>query len=111
MNRYQVIDEHYKLYESDDTIIRAFMRQGKFLLNGQDFGEDVEKYTGKDEYEYFCELDERNTKSFIFAMLQMYGEDCDLKELLKKEYGCKDASAKFMKFCDDANIRYEFHSF
>ena len=111
MNRDQLIDEQYKLYESEDTIIRAFMRQGKLLLNGQDFGKDVERLTGKDEYEYFCELDVRNTSSFITAMKRLNSETATLKEMLKKEYGHKDASARFIKFCDDERIKYEFHSF
>ena len=111
MNRDQLIDEQYKLYESEDTIIRAFIRQGKFLLNGQDFGKDVERLTGKDEYEYFCELDVRNTSSFITAMKRLHSETATLKEMLKMEYGYKDASARFMKFCDDEKIKYEFHSF
>ena len=111
MNRYQLVDDQYKLYESEDTIIRAFMRQGKLLLNGQDFGKDVERLTGKDEYEYFCELDVRNTSSFITAMKRLHSETTTLKEMLKKEYGFKDGSAKFMKFCDEEKIKYAFQAF
>ena len=105
MNRYQLVDDQYKLYESENTIIRAFM------LNGQDFGEEAERLTGKDEYEYFCELDVRNTSSFITAMKRLHGETTTLKEMLKKEYGFKDGSAKFMKFCDEEKIKYAFQAF
>lgn len=111
MGQLELIDEQYRLYESDDTIVRAFIRNGKFLLTGQDFGEDVERFTGRDEYEYFCELDARNTRTFIVALKKRYGETGNLKDMLKKEYGCKDASVKFMRLCDDEKIRYDFHSF
>ena len=111
MNRYKLIDEQYKLYESEETIIRAFMRKGKLLLNGQDFGEDVKRLMGKDEYEYFCELDVRNTSSFITAIKRLHCDTSSLKEMLKKEYGYKDGSARFMKFCDDERIQYSFHAY
>ena len=84
MGQQELIDEQYRLYESDDTIVRAFIRNGKFLLTGQDFGEDVERFTGRDEYEYFCELDARNTRTFIVALKKRYGETGNLKDMLKK---------------------------
>ena len=111
MNRYQLVDEQYKLYESEDTVIRAFMRQGKLLLNGQDFREDIERLIGKGEYEYFCALDVRNTSSFITAIKRLHGETVTLKEMLKKEYGYKDGPTRFMKFCDEERIKYEFQAF
>jgi len=88
--------------------LQAELSKGCLLIWGQDIGEDVENYFGKDGYEYFYAFDQENTMLLISLLKQ---ENKDIKKALVKKFGGLGGCLDLRDFCKDNNIKYEFHTY
>ena len=95
---------------SDDWFLLNASYDGKKLeFSGDDFGGQVGSFFGGDEYEYWYQLDEANTKKFIAALKEDTGIE-DLKEALKARFSGINASGKIREFAEARDIKMGFYS-
>ena len=96
--------------DGDDWFILYARYDGKKLeFSGDDFGSQVGSFFGGEEYEYWYQLDEANTKKFIAALKEDTGIE-DLKEALKTRFSGINASGKIKEFAEARDIKMGFYS-
>ncbi|MEA5017432.1 MAG: hypothetical protein VB009_01785 [Erysipelotrichaceae bacterium] len=88
--------------------VSASLTKGCFLISGQDIGEDLEKYFGKDEHEYFYAFDKENTKR-LSSLLRK--ENADIKKVLLNKFAGLDGCAALRTFCEKNNIEYDLSTY
>lgn len=92
-------DGHFSLW--------AEFSNGCLIIYGQDLGQNVEKWFGKDSYEYFYSFDQENTK-LLFSLLKQ--EEKNVKKAMLKRFSGLDGWLALKEFCKYNNIKYNFHS-
>ena len=96
--------------DGDDWFCLDASYDGKKLeFSGDDFGGQVGSFFGGEEYEYWYQLDEANTKKFIAALKEDTGIE-DLKEALKTRFSGINASGKIREFAEARDIKMGFYS-
>lgn len=87
--------------------VRAYVKDGRLTIEGQDLGKAPNDFFGSDEYEYYYFFDQDNTNK-LFRELSV--ADCDpVSELQRRFFGltaCRDLRA----FCEEKQIKYRFES-
>lgn len=101
----------YKLIGAKERKAEIEIINRKLALNGEDFGAACKKINGKEEYEYHVSLDEDNTMRLLVQLRMKYGIENKLGSIFVEEFGRKTPSGKFMEFCKEKNIQYDFTSY
>ena len=101
----------YKLIGTKERTAEIEIINRKLTLSGEDFGAACEKINGKEEYEYHVTLDEDNTMRLLVQLRMKYGVENKLGSIFVEEFGRKTPSGKFMEFCKEKNIQYDFTSY
>jgi len=104
-------DDYYSLYSSTSRSLSIFISEKKLTFSGRDFGAICEEVWGRDEYEFYYELDEENTDSLLRILMNKYETEDNLETILKNEFGCDEGSILFDKFCKENGIQYSFHNY
>ena len=105
-------DAVYKCYSSKDRCITVKIKDKKFTLCCEDSGSGCECMTGDDEYEFYYELDEDNTRRFIEILRAGYNNYTadDFKAMVTKFFGDKKSTVTFEGICKREKIKYTFIS-
>ena len=85
----------------------AEVSDGCLKISGQDFGEAPMEAFGDDEFEYFYDFDQENTKR-LFALLTPDGQD--IRDVLVQKYSGMDGCSSLTEFCEANGIAYYFFS-
>ena len=88
--------------------VSAEVRDGCLRVSGQDLGSRVEEIMGRDEYEYFMDLDMKNTDR-LFALLST--DKKDPKETFIQNFSGLDGCRLLREFCEKNKIKYKFSTF
>lgn len=86
----------------------ASLTNGCLLISGQDLGEALEYYFGKDEHEYFYLFDQSNTK-LLFDLLKE--EKTNIEKALVNNFGGREGYKALESFCKTNNIKYDFSTY
>lgn len=87
--------------------VRAYIKDGKLTIEGQDLGEAPKEFFGSDEYEYYYFFDKDNTNK-LFQELSETGNH-PISEFQQRFSGltaCRD----LREFCEKREIKYRFES-
>lgn len=87
--------------------VKAELTGGCLRITGQDFGASVEKYFGKDEYEYFYDFDFTNTEK-LFDLIRLEGED--IKGVLLQKFGGMNGCRALREYCTVHDLKYRFYA-
>jgi hypothetical protein len=85
----------------------AKIEDGCLEISGQDLGVTPMKYFGMGEFEYWYKFDKTNTERLIALLTE---KDCDIKNLLYKNFSGLDGCEKLKKLCNTNGIEYEYSS-
>ena len=110
LHKKDITDGRYEVYDSPERHIEFRVHNKKSSLACEDYGDDCKFITGKDEYEFYYNLDEENTHHFLASLRTVYGCKKPIGELLKDVFGCDDGTVKFFNFCQEQNITTDFHA-
>jgi len=91
--------------------VRAYLKDKKLIIEGQDLGLKVTETWGESEYEYFYSLSPVNTKKLYQSLRKQSESVADLLMLVKEYFSGVNGCQRFRDFCDVHKIDYEFHSF
>ena len=91
--------------------VRAYLKDEKLNIEGQDLGLKVADTWGDSEYEYFYSLSAVNTKKLYQSLKKQSESVADLLMLVKEYFSGVNGCQRFRDFCDVHKIDYEFHSF
>lgn len=105
-----IVNGIYKLYSSTSRSLQIVIEDQSLTFSGRDYGAVCEMMTGKDEYEFHYVLDEENTYNLVSKIKEKYDENCNLNDILKKEFGYEDGSVRFKEFCERMKIEYKFYA-
>lgn len=106
LNENDFIDAKYNIYASKRRFISATVQDKQFTLLCEDFSPDCEVMSGKDEYEFYYALNEKNTVKFFVQLRIEYDVIGDLSENLKNAFGFDGGTVEFEVFCKKNKIRY-----
>lgn len=104
-------DRRYPVYSGKGRSFDISVEQGKLSLDCEDWGDSCEVMNGKDEYEFQYNLDEANTKKFLTAFREKYGQDIELGALLAYVFGEDGGPVIFKEFLESHHIQYGFFSY
>ena len=82
--------------------IDAKITNGCLCISGQDLGDELIEYFGKDEHEYFYRLNKEDTERF-FSLIP--------ENSFAEKFSGPDACIKFRGFCRENNISYDLTTF
>ena len=87
--------------------VRAYIKDGKLSIEGQDLGEAPKAFFGSDEYEYYYFFDQDNTNK-LFQELSATGNHpvLEFQERFSGLTACRD----LREFCEERGIKYRFDS-
>ena len=106
-----MLDSLYHLFSSTTRSLKISISDNKLTFIGNDYGSYCEEVWGRDEYEFYYELDEENTYSLLRLLMNKYEIEDNLETILKNEFGCDEGSILFDKFCKENGIQYSFHNY
>ena len=86
-----------------NVMVWVCLSEGCLKISGQDFGQAVIDFFGKDEHEYIYNFDQENTER-LFALLTP--ERQKIKEVLLHKFGGIDGCNILIEFCDANSITY-----
>ena len=87
--------------------VTAALENGKLTISGIDCGNAPEEIWGDDDYEYWYDFDEQNTKRLLESINA--AADNPLK-VIKDQFGGMDGCSRLREFCDSNGIIYRFSS-
>lgn len=82
--------------------VNASLQNGKLIISGYDAGGTVESIWDDDDYEYWYELDQKET----LKLLKVINGINDPEESVKREFSGTDGCKKFREICDENGIEY-----
>lgn len=105
-------DAVYNTYSSPNRCISVKIQDKKLTLSCGDSGSSCECMTGDDEYEYYYELDEDNTRRFIEVLRAGYNNYTadDFDAIISKTFGSENSTVMFERMCKREKINYRFIS-
>lgn len=90
--------------------ITAQLLNGKLTIMGHDFGPTVERFFGRDEYEYAVSLDARNTKKLFQSLECDSLSDSEKLLVIKSRFENSRADSALREYCDKEGIETSFWS-
>jgi hypothetical protein len=90
-----------------DITIRAYLSDGKLVIEGQEFSDDAEAIFGGDEIEYWYSFDEGNTAKLFSKLNAEIGKELSCLRMLFPDDGYASCE-KLRVFCEANDIKYEF---
>ena len=108
---HDLTDADYTLFSSPERALSIQVQEGKLTFSGHDFGETCKSINGKDEYEFWYNLDEDNTHRLLVQLRMKHNLRNRLSTILKNEFGSDDGSVKFRAFCDEIGVECQFDSY
>jgi len=103
-----VLCEEFNPQSNISVCVWASLTDGCLLISGQDLGDALEYYFGKDEHEYFYSFDQSNT-NLLFDLLKE--EKVNIKNTLINKFGGREGCETLEKFCKTNNIKYDFSTY
>lgn len=101
-------DRTYPLFCSCRRSIDLSIHDGRLTLACEDWDAGGAAFSGRDEYEFYYDLDERATVKFLACLRKDRGCDAPLCDLLKERFGKDDGTVRFDKFCRTNGIAAQF---
>lgn len=108
-HRLDMQDGEYGLYSSESSSFSVVIKDNKLTFSGQEYGPQCRQLNGKDEYEFFCVLDEDNTHRLLTQLRIADKSDRPLKDMLKAYFGTASGGARFMQLCEAVDVEYKFY--
>ena len=87
--------------------VTAFLENGKLTISGIDSGNYPSKIWGDDDYEYWYDFDEQNTKR-LFESIK--AEADNPLPAIKDHFSGMDGCSRLREFCDSNGIIYRSSS-
>jgi hypothetical protein len=89
------------------VIVSAIIQKGSLVISGHDLGDEMMKFWGRREYEYWYSFDKTSTGRLIALLV---GEDRNIKNLLYEHFSGLDGCKKLEEFCNANGIKFKFDS-
>lgn len=111
MHKQDIVDGIYEIFSSPRRYITFKIHNEELIVACEDFGDECKSINGKDEYEFYYELDNENTHRFLTRLRIVYGYEKPIADLLKKIFGYDNGTIRFVNFCKKQHIITTFYSF
>lgn len=90
--------------------VSASLSKGKLTFSGQDLGERVKAFHGKDEYEYAYYLNQSSTEKLHRALKADHPETDGLLRLVEKAFSGPEGWMDFKSYCEKKDIEKGYFS-
>ena len=89
--------------------VTAELSDGKLQVSGHDIGPLVEKFFGRDEYEYWVTLDQENTGKLFRSLGCEERSGEEQLEAVERSFGGDMADTRLKRYCEQNGIRTQFY--